>query len=108
MDKFAEQRATLEASVLRGPAATTPDDRRRAACEPEALGGARARYCSQVARDARGVTDEHIAALRAEGLGDREIFEITAAAAVGRASAQINAALAALAASRAGGPGVTR
>lgn len=27
MDKFAEQRATLEASVLRGPAATTPDDR---------------------------------------------------------------------------------
>jgi alkylhydroperoxidase family enzyme len=105
MDKFAAQRETLESSVLRGPAATSPADRQRAATDPDALGGARARYCGQVAQDANGVTDEHIAALRAEGLGDREIFEYTAAAAVGRASAQIGAALAAL---RALGPAVPR
>ena len=97
MDKFADRREALESSVLRGPAATAPEARRLAATDPEALGGARARYCGQVARDANGVTDADVAALRAEGLGDREIFEYTVAAAVGRASAQIGAALAALA-----------
>lgn len=96
MDKFATKREALESSVLRGPAATAPADRLLAATAPEALGGARARYCGQVARDANGVTDADVTALRAEGLGDREIFEYTVAAAVGRAKLQIDAALAAL------------
>ncbi len=114
MDKFADKREALESSVLRGPAATAPEARRLAATDPEALGGARARYCGQVARDANGVTDADVAALRAEGLGDREIFEYTVAAAVGHASAQIGAALRALAAlpglagPGSGDPGVQR
>ena len=63
---------------------------------PASLGGARGRYCAQVARDGNGVTDADVAALRGEGLDDRQIFEYTVAAAVGEASRQLTVALAAL------------
>jgi alkylhydroperoxidase family enzyme len=33
-------------------------------------------FCRQAALDANQITDEHIAALRAEGLGDAEIVEM--------------------------------
>ncbi|HET6172762.1 MAG TPA: hypothetical protein VFD90_09155 [Gaiellales bacterium] len=94
--KFAALRELLEGSVLRGDASVPPGDRRIAFDRPGELGGARGRYCDQVARDANGVTDADVAALQAEGLGDPEIFEYTVAAAVGQASRQLTAALAAL------------
>lgn len=50
-----------------------------------------------MALDANGVTDADLAALRAEGLEDVQIFELTVAAAVGQASRQLTSALAALA-----------
>jgi hypothetical protein len=96
-DKYAELSALLERTVRAGEAATAPADRELAFEHPEELGGARGRYCAQVALDANGVTDADVAALRAEGLGDVEIFELTAAAAVGQGSRQLTAALTALA-----------
>lgn len=96
MDKFAALRDELESTVLRGPASVSPENRHLAATDPDALDGARGRYCSQVARDATRVTDADVAALRAEGLSDVEIFEYTVASAVGQAKRQLTAALAAL------------
>lgn len=96
MDKFDALRKDLEATIFSGPASVPADDRRRAGTSPDALGGARGRYCAQVALDATGVTDADVDALRAEGLGDVEIFEYTVASAVGRAKQQLDAALAAL------------
>ena len=96
-DKHAELRELLEASVREGDAAVSPADRALAFDRPDALPGARGRYCAQVALDGNGVTDADVAALRAEGLGDLEIFEYTVAAAVGAASRQLTSALTALA-----------
>jgi hypothetical protein len=103
-DRYAHLRAVLEESVRSGPASVPAAERELAFANPEQLGGARGRYCAQVALDANGVTDADVAALRAEGLGDAEIFELTAAAAVGQGSRQLTAALAALAASRGATP----
>jgi hypothetical protein len=96
MARFAALRELLESTVLRGPASVPASDRQRAATAPDALDGPRGRYCAQVASDATGVTDADVAAMRAQGLGDVEIFEYTVAAAVGRARQQLDAALAAL------------
>ncbi len=95
-DKHADLRSLLEASVRSGDARVARADRELAFDRPEYLAGARGRYCAQVARDANGVGDADVAALRAEGLGDVEIFEYTVAAAVGQASRQLTSALAAL------------
>jgi alkylhydroperoxidase family enzyme len=95
-DKHAHLRELLERSVRSGDAAVSPADRQLAFDAPDQLGGARGRYCAQVALDANGVTDADIDALHAEGLDDGRIFEYTVAAAVGQASRQLTAALAAL------------
>lgn len=96
VDRHAHLRELLERSVRSGEAALSPAERELAFDRPEALGGARGRYCAQVARDANGVTDADVAALHAEGLDDGRIFEYTVAAAVGEASRQLSSALAAL------------
>lgn len=101
-DKHAPLREALERSVRVAAAAVPPAERELAFGRPGELGGARGRYCAQVALDANGVTDDHVAALRTEGLDDGQIFEYTVAAAVGEASRQMTSALAALERSRAG------
>jgi alkylhydroperoxidase family enzyme len=50
----------------------------------------------KVAKRAYTVTDEDIAAARASGLSEDQIFEIVVCAAVGQATRQYDAALAAL------------
>ena len=95
-DKHAGLRQVLERSVRSGEAALAPEDRELAFERPAELGGARGRYCAQVALDANGVSDADVAALRADGLDDVRIFEYTVAAAVGEASRQLTSALAAL------------
>jgi alkylhydroperoxidase family enzyme len=52
----------------------------------------------KVARHAHRITDEDIAAARTSGLSEDQIFEIVVCAAVGQATRQYEAALAALAA----------
>jgi hypothetical protein len=101
-DKYAALRNLLERSVRAGDASVAPSDRELAFDRPDELRGARGRYCAQVARDANGVTDADVDALRAEGLDDVQIFEYTVAAAVGQGSRQLAAALAALDQSRKG------
>ena len=95
-DKFAALRETLESTIRTGDASTAPADRELAFERPGDLGGARGQYCAQVALDANGVTDDDVAALRSEGLGDTEIFEYTVAAAVGQANRQMTADMASL------------
>jgi alkylhydroperoxidase family enzyme len=51
---------------------------------------------AKVVRQAWTITDEDVAAARAAGLSDDEIFELTICAALGQATRQLNAALAAL------------
>jgi alkylhydroperoxidase family enzyme len=51
----------------------------------------------KVARHAYKVTDEDIAAARASGFSEDQIFEIVVCAAIGQATRQYDAALAALA-----------
>jgi hypothetical protein len=99
-DKYADLRERLERSVREGDASLAPGDRQLAFDRPGELAGARGRYCAQVALDANGVDDVDVAALRAEGLGDVQIFEYTVAAAVGQASRQLTSALTALDQSR--------
>lgn len=96
-DRFAAGRAALVAAILDGDAATAPAAR-RAAYEGTPATPAVAAYVETVRRHAYRVTDDHVAALRAEGLDDPAIFELTVAAAVGQAGRQYAAALAALAA----------
>jgi hypothetical protein len=95
-DKYAALRELLETTVRTGDASVPPADRALAFDRSDELGGARGRYCAQVARDANGVSDADVAALRAEGLDDVQIFEYTVAAAVGQASRQLTSALTAL------------
>ncbi|MBI5611174.1 MAG: hypothetical protein HY902_20035 [Deltaproteobacteria bacterium] len=95
-DPFAPLRRKLQDAVL-GPAGTLPLEVRSAALDdPASLPGAQGVWAGQVALDATRVTDADAAALRAQGLDDRAIFELTAAAAVGQAGRLLDAALAAL------------
>ncbi|MEY3014826.1 MAG: hypothetical protein RIT45_3561 [Pseudomonadota bacterium] len=89
-------RAALERSVRSGPGVLDATVRAQAMDDPDALGGALGLYAGQVALDANGIDDAHIDALRAAGLDDRAIFELTAAAAVGKAGKLLDAALRAL------------
>lgn len=58
-------------------------------------------YVTTVRRHAYRVDDAMVEALRAAGQGDAAIFELTVAAAVGQATRQLDAGLAALAAAAA-------
>jgi hypothetical protein len=69
---------------------------RRAAFENQGV-DARARVLiDKVARQAWTVTDRDVAAAKAEGLSEDEIFELVVCAALGQSARQLDAALAAL------------
>ena len=82
----------LLAAILDGPGASSPDTRRRVfegiADDPVIV-----RYVDTVRRHAHRVTDEDVDALRAAGLDDDAIFELTVAAAVGAADERLRAGL---------------
>ena len=77
----------------------TPRAARQAAFDGAPLDAATAtgRYVATVRAHAYKVTDEDVAAVRAEGRDDPAIFELTVAAAIGKSTQQYDAALAALA-----------
>jgi alkylhydroperoxidase family enzyme len=72
-------------------------DLRRAAFENAGLTEPIRALVEKVAKRAYRVTDEDVAAVRAAGLSEDEIFEIVVCAAVGQASRQYSSGLAALA-----------
>jgi hypothetical protein len=93
-DRYASLWRALEDSVLRGQAHTPPALREaaatRGALPPHLVG-----FVEQIHRHAYRITDEDVAALRAQCSED-ELFEIIVAAALGAASTRRAAGLRAL------------
>jgi hypothetical protein len=71
-------------------------DARRAAFDNRGVGEPARALVDTVARNAWEVTDEDVAAVKAAGLPEDEIFELAVCAALGQATRQLEAALAAL------------
>ena len=74
-----------------------PPELRRAAFDNAGLSEPTRTLIEKVAYHANMVTDEDVAAVRAAGLSEDQIFEIVVCAAVGQANRQYNSALAAVA-----------
>lgn len=96
----------LRARVVDGPGTTPPAQRAAAAGDgPVSAAGLPAAadpVVERIRRDAHRVTDADLAALRAAGLDEDAIFELTVAAAVGVAGRRLAAYEAAKAAAKAG------
>lgn len=93
--KRAAQRA-LVARILEGDG-RAPRDERRAAFDNAAPAGPLRTLVEQVALHPTSVTDADVAAVVAAGRSEDEVFELVVCAAVGQATRQYEAALAALA-----------
>jgi alkylhydroperoxidase family enzyme len=96
MANITQARAALVARILDGRG-DAPNAQRRAAFENAGLTGAVATLVDKVAKHAHRVTDDDIAAVRAAGLSEDQIYELVVCAAVGQATRQFEAGLAALA-----------
>jgi hypothetical protein len=70
---------------------------RRAAFDNAGLAGPLGTLIDKVARSARKVTDEDVAAVKASGASEDQIFELVVCSAVGAATRQYTGALTALA-----------
>ena len=96
MSEMAQLHRELVARVLGADGKSTPE-LRRAAFENAGLREPIQTLIDKVAEHSHQVTDADIAAVRAAGLSEDEIFEIVVCAAVGQASRQYECAIAALA-----------
>jgi alkylhydroperoxidase family enzyme len=95
MANIRQAQKALVARIVEGEGRTSQSQRRAAFDKsrlPEPLSG----LVEKVARQAYKVTDEDIAAVRAAGLSEDQIFEIVVCAAIGQATRQYDTALAAL------------
>jgi hypothetical protein len=97
MSNIESERKALVSRILDGNGEAS-HEQRRAAFENARLDGPLATLVDKVAKCAYRVTDDDFAAVRAAGLTENAIYEIVICAAVGRASHQLDAARAALAA----------
>jgi alkylhydroperoxidase family enzyme len=95
MSDIGQARRALVRRILEGDGKASPSER-RAAFNNSGLAEPAATLIDKVARHAYRVTDEDIAAVRASGLSEDQVFEIVVCAAVGQASRQYDTALAAL------------
>jgi hypothetical protein len=86
--------------ALHGAGKATGDARRAAFENRDVPAPARA-LVDKIANTAWKVTDEDVAAVKAAGLSDDEVFELAVCAALGQATRQLEAALAALDAAQA-------
>lgn len=96
MTEITELHGQLIARVLGGDGEAAPA-LRHAAFENAALDEPIGTLIDKVANHAYRITDDDVAAVRAAGLSEDQIFEIVICAAVGQASRQYTSALAALA-----------
>ena len=94
----------LVARVLESDA-TASKQLRRAAFDGSGLDEPLATLIDKVAHQAYRVTDDDVAAVRAAGLSEDQIFEIMVCAAIGQADREYTSALAALAAATSGDGG---
>ena len=95
MSDIRQARRAVVARILEGDGRTS-HAQRRAAFNNAGLAEPLSTLIDKVARHAYSVTDEDIAAAGATGLSEDQIFEIVVCAAIGQATRQYDAALAAL------------
>lgn len=95
MSGFTQARKALVARTLEGDGRAS-HAQRRAAFDNAGLGEPLSALIDKVARHAYKVTDEDVAAARASGLSEDQIFELVVCAAIGQATRQYDAAVAAL------------
>ncbi|HKP57967.1 MAG TPA: hypothetical protein VJV78_14640 [Polyangiales bacterium] len=95
MSNIRPAQTALIARILQGKADTTPALRQAAFANSD-LSRPLAALLGKVASHAHSVTDADIAAARAAGLSEDELFELVVCTAIGQASRQYDAALAAL------------
>jgi hypothetical protein len=99
MSAIREAQQALTTRILDG-AGEAPIAQRRAAFDnagsAEGLAAVVKKLVNKVANEAYKVTDEDIAGVRASGMTEDQVFEIVVCAAVGQATRQYDAALAAL------------
>ena len=88
-------RAAVLERALHAAGKSSGTDRRAAFDNREVPPVARA-LIAKVAQEAWTVTDEDVAAVKAAGLSDDQIFELVVCAALGASTRQLDAALAAL------------
>jgi hypothetical protein len=81
--------------VQSGDGRASVADRRAAFANTDVPAGARA-LIDKVAKTAWKVTDEDVAAAKAAGLTEDQLFELTVCASVGQATRQLDSAMAAL------------
>jgi alkylhydroperoxidase family enzyme len=95
MSDIRQARKAVIARILEGDGKAS-SAQRGAAFNNTGFGGPLSTLIDEVARHAYTVTDEDIASARALGLSEDQIFEIVVCAAIGQATRQYDAALAAL------------
>jgi hypothetical protein len=95
INRFAKDVATLMETVLTAPGATDRSTR-EAASRGGMLPPVLADYVAKVQLHSHRITDGDVLRLRTNGYSEDDIFEITVAAALGRAVAGLDAALAAM------------
>jgi alkylhydroperoxidase family enzyme len=95
MSAFMQARNAVVARILEGDGRAS-HAQRRAAFENAGLAEPQRTLIDKVAKHADKVTDEDIAAARASGLSEDQIFEMVVCAAIGQATRQYDSALAAL------------
>lgn len=95
MSDILEARKALVVRILEGDGAAAKP-LRRAAFDGVGLSEPLLTFVAKVAKRALAITDDDVAAARASGLSEDQIFEIVVCAAVGQATRQYDAALAAL------------
>lgn len=88
-------RRALVARILEGAGEAAPAQR-RAAFDNQGLPGVLQSLAAKVADGTSAIVDADVAAVRASGLSEDQIFELVVCVAVGRATRQQDAALAAL------------
>jgi alkylhydroperoxidase family enzyme len=96
MTDITQLHRALVARVL-GSNGQAPPELRRAAFDNAGLSDPMRALVEKVAHHAYRVTDEDVAAVRAAGLSEDQIFEIVVCAAIGQADRSYSSALAALA-----------
>ena len=95
MSDIAQARRAVVARILQGDGRAS-HAQRRAAFDNAGLAEPLATLINKVAKHAYKVTDEDVAAAKASGLSEDQIFELVVCAAIGQATRQYDRALAAL------------
>jgi hypothetical protein len=95
MSDITQARKVVVARILEGDGRAS-HAQRRAAFDNAGLAEPLSTLIDKVAKHASKVTDEDIAAVRASGLSEDQIFELVVCAAIGQATRQCDTALAAL------------